>query len=97
MHTKGEWKFNRPNIESNGIKICTLIEPHYMPDCGDVTWYNGCVKTMEANAHLIAAAPDLYKALKQIVDWMEEWDGAEWNFNGLLTNGRKAIAKVERK
>lgn len=63
-YTKGKWKYTRPQIgTSNGV-ICTMVEPHYMPDCGDTTWYNGCVETMEANANLIAASKDMYEALK---------------------------------
>jgi len=64
-YTKEKWKFKREeyivndvfsSIEAGDIKICYLKEPHYIPDTGDRTWYNGKVEVMKANAHLIVTA-----------------------------------------
>ena len=71
MYTKGEWKYTRPQIGTPNGVICTMIEPHFMPDCGDRTWYNGHVETMKANAHLIAAAPAMYEALQKVCKWLD--------------------------
>jgi hypothetical protein len=74
---KMEWKFKRPydgdeifsSIETEDERIiCLLPEPHFMPDCGDTTWYNGNVEALKYNAHLISAAPEMYAALKNLVD-----------------------------
>lgn len=42
-----------------------------------------CYPPAEATAHLIAAAPDLYKALEDVMDWITNWsppftDDDEW-------------------
>jgi len=94
-YTKGEWKFNRPIIETDNTKICVMEEPHYMPDCGDATWYNGCVENMEANAHLIAAAPDLYEACKALIEAVDE-DYDIIGYGREMTI-REALAKAEGK
>ena len=55
-YTKGEWKVKRQRIISvdNGNEIiATTKSPPLMP-----------TGQAEANAHLIAAAPDMYEALK---------------------------------
>ncbi|KKL82236.1 hypothetical protein LCGC14_1986800 [marine sediment metagenome] len=44
-----------------------------MPDMGDRTWYNGQVEAMEANAHLIAAAPAMYEWIKRVVITKDGW------------------------
>lgn len=88
-YTKGEWKQMGVHIYADNPKDIhdkiVVVEVNPM----------GYNEESKANAHLIAAAPDLYEALKQIVSWMEKWRDAEWNFNGLLVDGRKAIAKAE--
>ena len=105
-YTKGEWKYTRPQIGTSGGVICTMIEPHYMPDCGDNTWYNGCVKTMETNAHLIAAAPDMYEALKALTKHYIANQGISGEFIVCITpegipeyweNAKQALAKAEGK
>lgn len=60
-YTKGEWKAAIPEgsngywlVASNGKEICTIYES---------------VAEIEANAHLIAAAPALYEALKALKEW----------------------------
>lgn len=103
--TKGKWKYTRPQIGTSSGIICTMIEPHFMPDCGDVTWYNGCVETMNANAHLISSAPEMYEALKAILPWAKDWikflrqnvgEGQGQDANDQLLKAVKALAKAER-
>ncbi|KKL82752.1 hypothetical protein LCGC14_1981650 [marine sediment metagenome] len=47
--------------------------------------------------HYGGITEDLYEALKDIIGWMEKCQNAEWNFNGMLIDGRQALAKVDRK
>jgi hypothetical protein len=48
--------------------------------------------TLEANARLIAAAPDLYSALKELLEW---WSMDGGNLDRSLANAVAAIAKAE--
>ncbi|KKM76423.1 hypothetical protein LCGC14_1380380 [marine sediment metagenome] len=58
----------------------------------------GCKVVNPDNPMAVALSiEDLYEALKAIIGWMEKWQNAEWNFNGMLIDGRKALAKVDRK
>lgn len=81
-HTPGPWKYtisakhNRPQISGkDGHQICLL-------------WRDG---EMEANARLIAAAPELLEALKNLANQtvINEYNGH------CFTAARKAIAKAE--
>ena len=108
-YTKGEWKFKREeyiiydvfsSIEAGDIKICYLKEPHYIPDTGDRTWYNGSVEVMKANAHLIAAAPLLYKAGMHALVSLKLWANEHPDDEVLalvITELEYAIAKAEEK
>ncbi len=68
MWTPGPWRVNKYGSVGAGPygaePIVAKIEPFYGPDIvhGDHT----------ANAHLIAAAPEMYEALARIVF---DWDG----------------------
>jgi hypothetical protein len=106
-YTKCKWKFKRPydadgnfsSIETEDERIiCLLPEPHFIPDCGDTTWYNGNVEVLKYNARLISAAPNMYEALKA-------WDNyATKNYPENMKLKRiawelteKALAKAEGK
>jgi hypothetical protein len=54
----------------------------------------------EANANLIAAAPEMYEALKEAIENLEQtlrWRGEGWECSedDLLGNARAALAKAE--
>ena len=96
--TKGPWKmvensWEYTTIYSNDSEICTL-------NINDATEDNEIElsQVMEANAHLIAAAPDLYEALEEIInsEWMvtHDWGGDR---NSVMEKGRKALAKARGK
>lgn len=73
---------------------------HIHADKGEVAWllsYMGIPdEEIEANASLIAAAPDLLEALTTIICEMDQWTG--WNDNGFedetIPKARAAIAKA---
>lgn len=66
-----------------GAHICEV--PHQGEDAPVVT-----LTQAKANAHLIAAAPELYEALDLFIDWMNEEEGA----HALCDKGRAALAKA---
>lgn len=68
MYTKGKWKIGSHNDEpfarsclsifrEDGRRICEVSREGFMP-----------IEEAEANAHLIAAAPDLYEACKELYE-----------------------------
>ena len=71
-YTKGEWK-----VEVRESSNCIRIKSHddtqgyadYIVQIADVFGTNG---EDEANAHLIAAAPDMYEALKAIREMFQD-------------------------
>ena len=80
-HTPGPWKFEDEYVRDASGDI--IADPYTMPtaDSGDA---------MEANAILIAAAPDLLAACKSLISTLEEC-GVECLGMGLT---RAAIAKA---
>ena len=97
--TPGDWKRGHthgdefPNhttirsemgLNSNGImRIKTLA---YIPK-------RGTPEETEHDAHLIAAAPELYEALEAFTDDSDCHDEVEW-FNERLREARDALAKA---
>jgi len=79
-YTKGKWKVDKQGRDYPNM----VIEPtsgRVIADCYD----------SEANAHLIASAPDMYEALREICRRYDE--------DGILdiSPARKALAKAEGK
>ena len=65
MHTPGPWILRR---HVNG-PIADIYAPHDRPDCLATTAFHGWTfAEMEANARLIAAAPDMLEALEGLLD-----------------------------
>ena len=95
-HTPGEW---RVGFENAGIMAqCIERNPGWIPVTGAcMSFAFGAVVAMvdgEANARLIAAAPDLLEALK-IAETHGMWGTAEgWP---VLAQVRAAITKAEGK
>lgn len=90
-HTPGPWtqldQEHAISIVSAGIVIADVFKPD-----------DNCVsppmsETLD-NARLIAAAPDLLKALEEVARWDEE-SGIEDEWPVVMENVRQAIAKAE--
>ena len=91
QHTPGPWRLHPTDdtavIAMDGTGVAGMTGYYNDPDIWPV---------MEANARLIAAAPDMLAALRELVrkadfgepvpDWLNAWDEA-----------RAAIAKAERR
>jgi len=57
-------------------------------------------KTLEAkaNAHLQAAAPDLYEALTEVLEWIDNWSPEftlDYEWPSSSTKARAALSKAE--
>ena len=73
--TKGEWFIERyhtmldVSVVGKGA-ICTVDTDHVMDECMiDPT------PEQEANANLIASAPDMYEMIKEVADMQKQWYG----------------------
>ena len=97
-YTKGEWTREEVNDQLICLKelrdgayyyIAEIWQPNGMPD-----------EEYEANAHLIAAAPDMYEALKMLVYDIRKEDAASAKVWGLLHTADKLdriLTKAEGK
>jgi hypothetical protein len=64
-HTPGPWKF--ASVEASGLPSRIVGEEGVT--VASPTWGDHRNHTILANAHLIAAAPDMLEALEYIVGW----------------------------
>lgn len=78
-HTKGEWLacclHDKPHFvfaNDSEITICSIFQKQ---DFG----FNLPIEEVQANAKLIAAAPELLDAIKYYFDVLEEVRGKDWN------------------
>ena len=66
-YTKGEWIWGwedgQPRVRSTSLMPVCVVYPLIGRDSG-----SSKIDEAEANAHLIAAAPDMYEALKAIAE-----------------------------
>ena len=91
-YTKGEWKV------ISGFKIRCGIEQMFVADCwtSELQLPRPRLHEAEANAYLIAAAPELYEALKKLVGF-DEIGGNGKDHYILIKKAKQALAKAEGK
>lgn len=100
--TNGPWTCN-PNFRANDGAFA-VIQKDGDKHIGFVTFQGKAKRGQawctpdsegEANAHLIAAAPDMYAALKELLRVDEDWHGAvNSEMSGARMNAREALAKA---
>ena len=88
-HTKGKWEYSK--VANFSDTLVSFI------NCGEVAiaqtrtnTYNSTKEETEANARLIASAPDLLKACEETVNLLK------WLNEHLTENGRKMILKAQQ-
>jgi hypothetical protein len=101
-HTKGPWEVKRSAHKHDGAYDYAISAPDALVLAEafgrDAV---GRYPEAEANAHLIAAAPDMYEALKtfvaEYVDLVESGDAGFWDpeKEAKVIAARSAIAKAE--
>ena len=71
QHTPGPWAVDDTGYRAPGNGLCVMA----WPECVAVVGANNPHLPQDANAHLIAAAPDLLEALKEIAaDYADRFD-----------------------
>jgi len=91
-HTPGPWEIEDEYVQQAGkpdVGLCSVLN---MDVGGDKGWYRG--PTTEANARLMAAAPDLLAVAKRMLDFA--LDGGDFAYPlGSLYELEQAVAKAE--
>ena len=89
--TPGPWEVDRRRMDLHDfvVKGDDDCEIAYV-DCYEVE----NIKETQANAHLIVAAPDMYAALKEVFELLEEHE-PNWYLRGHYNRMTKALAKAE--
>lgn len=86
-HTKGPWQ----------VHLDTIVVGNLRPDPEDPAydiWDDIVDANSEADAHLIAAAPELLEKLNMALGYIENTSGVNEEFTDML---KKTIAKAEGK
>lgn len=78
QHTPGPWTLNGSDIEGDGMTVVTITD------------YRTLTPRQTANAHLIAAAPEMLAALRRCVEALE----ARMPNATVLPDARSAIARA---
>lgn len=93
-HTPGPWKStvlrDGARIESDGASVA-WVGPDDTRECADGRIVEVMTKRAVANAHLIAAAPDLFAACVELI----RGDGTSDSVQRAIDLARAAIAKAE--
>ena len=85
-YTKGEWIADGCNVLCEDGTVAVVYDPFDSPHTTD---------TAKANAHLIAAAPEIYEALANIVQRLDK--GLALGETLEMKPARRALAKAEGK
>jgi len=96
-YTKGEWKVKQPKGKAgeffDGFTLSVEGDKLLIALCDRKGWDNKQQRL--ANANLIAAAPDMYEALKEM---LVDWQSGDIEINSATRELiDKALAKVEGK
>lgn len=78
-HTKGEWVYLKLEDDSFAVKEKGLFKNGEWTFSDRICTLEHYTKENEANAKLIAAAPELLEALIYYFDVLEEVRGQDWN------------------
>jgi hypothetical protein len=91
-HTPGPWFFSgkNPDCEVRYVSLC--IDEPFMAEIA--TLYHGEGEEQEANARLIAAAPEMLEALMALNDLRGAWSPPDDVIKAAWAKARAAIAKA---
>jgi len=86
QHTPGPWELDRSGVvgwENGRVRAIAVMK--WNGDTGTpVAWVHPYQYLGDStpDAHLIAAAPDLYAAVKSVLDWFAAIDAEQWARTG---------------
>lgn len=86
-HTPGPWQVDDGEITASGFVLGLVYGTDDCP-CSEDETREEC----QANAHLIAAAPQLLQACQKFVQWLNE--GQPRQTQNVLSDAERAIAKA---
>ncbi|KKL74552.1 hypothetical protein LCGC14_2063730 [marine sediment metagenome] len=98
-YTKGKWTASHPQdnhtafISDNNFQQKILMSVQWGSDISEIE--------QRANAQLIAAAPDMYEVLKELLEWAELSYGDDtgiWadKYDPAIIKTKKALAKADK-
>ena len=94
-HTPGPWNCNHSSASGHDI-VCSENSP---TDVCVISWWDKTTGEIDANAHLIAAAPQLLEALQTTAANLRSWKAANGGgiktFDSWLEVVEEAIAKAK--
>ena len=102
-HTPGPWVAGKPSsvvgwpvVATSGRSICSITYVQKSKIDPTVPGDGAFNRESSANAHLIAAAPDMYKALKECADALHDIATGKggWAWEEVLDTARAALAKA---
>ena len=98
-HTPGPWRTRASQDASGDIGITAPDVPNVIAECFADMRFVGefAIVEAQANAHLIAAAPETTDALRSLLRLFEEIDGGENDDAPELVAARAALAKSQGK
>ncbi|WP_341959241.1 hypothetical protein [Pseudomonas sp. RC10] len=98
-HTPGPWSISEPFRESIGLSVYINAQNH--DELAAVVWRMGWdfavgkpTQVCEANAHLIAAAPELLESLSNLVGLAELGAARLDKYKAALDDAKAVIAKA---
>jgi len=93
-YTPGPWTWAEDYRGLYGLEPNNPVLEYY---AYEGLWFDGSTPNQEANARLIAAAPDLLEALRDMVAvaTADNWDRMSTGRQIVLESARAAIAKAE--
>ena len=89
-HTKGKWEVKQ--ADSKTVVVCgSMVIASDLYDENE----SPSIEEIDANANLIASAPDMLKALNGILGYFSEYEEDYSEKLECFENARKVIAKAE--
>lgn len=92
-HTPGPWIA----CDNNGYSIWRVTSPEYRAESASRTVAEvvGDSAETEANARLIAAAPEMYEALQMFLAYNDQGGPLHFDTDAMWAKARSVVAKIE--